>query len=88
MFFRVESHDDYMQRTVRSEVTVQERQHIVLFSDTTATDLKFCPLCGNPLFPVIDPVTEAQPQALMLGHAESPGRCPGPGRADETDGLR
>jgi hypothetical protein len=83
MSFHTESHDDGMLRTVRTEISMEERQRLVLLLGSPLTDLKICPLCGNPLFPVIDPVTEAQPEALVLRHSEGQRRCPGPDKADE-----
>jgi hypothetical protein len=51
MVFHGESHDDKARRTVRTEVTIQERQRAVLFSSAEGMPPDSCPLCGNPLFP-------------------------------------
>jgi hypothetical protein len=83
MFFRVELRDDGT-RTVRTEVTVHEEQRrAVMFSSTPG----ICPLCGNPLNPAINPLTEAQTNERALGHSEPGGTCPGP-TADEKQGPR
>ena len=86
MFFRVESHGDETQTTVRTEVTVEEQQSTVLLASTSWSGPKTCPLCGNPMFPVPEPLSDAKAQALKLGHREGQGSCPGPEKKDETKG--
>jgi hypothetical protein len=86
MFFRVESHDDKTQTTVRTEVTVQEQQSTVLLTSTSWSGPKTCPLCGNPMFPVPEPLSDAKAQPLKLGHKEGQGTCPGPAEKSETKG--
>ena len=80
MFFRVESHDDETQHSVRTEVTVQEQHSTVLLSSSSWSGPKTCPLCGNPMFPVPEPLSEEKAQALKLGHRKGQGSCPGPGK--------
>lgn len=86
MVFRDESREDGTRRTVRTEVTVQEQQRTVLFSNAPGTSPETCPLCGNPLFTGIYPLAEEQSHALAVGHSEAGGTCPGPNTADETKG--
>jgi len=76
MFFRVESRDDATRTTVRTEVMVQDRQSAVLLTNTPWGGPKNCPLCGNPMFPVPEPLSEDKAQAFKLGHRD--GQCPGP----------
>ena len=83
MFFRVESRAGGS-RTVRTEVTVREEQRrAVMFSGTPG----MCPLCGNPLIPAINPLTEAQSKQRALEHSEAGGTCSGP-KVDEMKGPR
>ena len=86
MFFRAESRDDATRTTVRTEVTVQERQSAVLIESTSLSGPKTCPLCGNPMFPVPEPLSDAKAQPLKLGHKEGQGTCPGPAEKSETKG--
>ena len=86
MFFRVESRDDAIRKTVRTEVTVQERQSAVLIESTSWSGPKTCPLCGNPMFPIPEPLSEAKAQALKLGHKEGQGACPGPAKKSDVKG--
>jgi len=97
MRFRVESHDDETRRRVRTEVTVQEQQNTVLITSSAWTGPrsgpKTCPLCGNPMFPVPEPLSEEKAQALKLGHRDGQGTCPGPEKQEpakqrETKGSR
>jgi hypothetical protein len=88
MFFRIESHDDEIRRTVRTEVTVQVRQRTVLFSSTAGTGSGACPLCGNSQFSGMEPLTEAQSQPYPLGLSDGQRRCAGPENVDETEDLR
>jgi hypothetical protein len=76
MFFRVESRDNATRTTVRTEVMVEDRQSAVLLTNTSWGGPKNCPLCGNPMFPVPEPLSEDKAQALKLGHQD--GQCPGP----------
>jgi hypothetical protein len=93
MLFRVESHDDATRHSVRTEVTVQEQQNTVLLTSSSWSGPKTCPLCGNPMFPVPEPLSEKKAQALKLGHRDGQGTCPGPGKQEpakqrETKGSR
>jgi hypothetical protein len=80
MLFRVESRDDKTQHRVRTEVTVREQQNTVLITSSSWSGPKTCPLCGNPMFPVPEPLSEEKAQALKLGHREGQGTCLGPGK--------
>jgi hypothetical protein len=88
MLFRVESQDDGMRRSVRTEVTVHEREQTVLLEGTSWGGPKTCPLCGNPMFPVPEPLSEEKAQALKLGHREGQGTCPGPKQQGKTKSSR
>jgi hypothetical protein len=78
MLFRVESHDDGTCHSVRTEVTVHEREQTLLLEGTSWGGPKTCPLCGNPMFPVPEPLSEEKAQELKLGHRDGQGTCPGP----------
>ena len=86
IFFRVASRYDATRTTVRTEVTIQETESAVLFTNTSWSGPKNCPLCGNPMFPVPEPLSEQKAQALKLGHRD--GQCPGPEDKDKTKGPR
>jgi hypothetical protein len=88
MFFRVESRDDATRTTVRTEVTVQEKQSSMLLASTSWSGPKNCPLCGNPMFPVPEPLSDDKAQALKLGHRDGQGTCPGPEDKGKTKGPR
>jgi uncharacterized Zn finger protein (UPF0148 family) len=49
-FFRSDTSDQGMRRTVRTEVTV-EREGMTLMMGGTAAGFDICPLCGNKLTP-------------------------------------
>lgn len=78
MLFRIESQDDGTRRCVRTEVTVHEREQTLLLEGTSWGGPKTCPLCGNPMFPVPEPLSEEKAQELKLGHRDGQGTCPGP----------
>jgi hypothetical protein len=81
MLFRVESQDDGTRHSVRTEVTVHEREQ-------TWGGPKTCPLCGNPMFPVPEPLSEEKAQELKLGHRDGQGTCPGPKPKGEMKSSR
>lgn len=83
MIFRVESHDGATGRSVRTEVTVLEQERMLLLQGTSWGGPKTCPLCGNPMFPVPEPLSEEKAQELKLGHREGQGTCPGPEKQGE-----
>lgn len=86
MLLHVTSRDEAARTTVRTEVTVQERESAVMFTGSSWSGPKNCPLCGNPMFPVPDAATDEKAQALRLGHREGQGTCPGPGDEGKGDG--
>jgi hypothetical protein len=88
MVFRVESRDDGMRHSVRTEVTVHEREQTLVLEGTSWGGPKTCPLCGNPMFPVPEPLNEEKAQALTLGHRDGQGSCPGPKARGEMKGSR
>jgi hypothetical protein len=88
MLFRVESQDDGMRHIVRTEVTVHEREQTLLLEGTSWGGPKTCPLCGNPMFPVPEPLSEEKAQELKLGHREGQGTCPGPKQQGEMKSSR
>ncbi len=88
MLFRVESQDDGTRRSVRTEVTVHEREQTLVLEGTSWGGPKTCPLCGNPMFPVPEPLSEEKAQELKLGHRDGQGSCPGPKQQGETKSPR
>jgi hypothetical protein len=88
MLFRVESQDDGARRSVRTEVTVHEREQTLVLEGTSWGGPKTCPLCGNPMFPVPEPLSEEKAQELKLGHRDGQGTCPGPKRKGEVKSSR
>jgi hypothetical protein len=88
MLVRVESHDDETRHSVRTEVTVLEREQTLLLEGTSWGGPKACPLCGNPMFPVPEPLSEEKAQELKLGHRVGQGTCPGPKRRGEMKSSR
>ena len=88
MLFRIESRDDGTRHCVRTEVTVLEREQTMRLEGTSWGGPKACPLCGNPMFPVPEPLSEEKAQALKLGHRDGQGTCPGPIRPSETKRSR
>jgi hypothetical protein len=88
MLFRVESHDEATHRSVRTEITVHEREQTLLLEGTSWGGPKSCPLCGNPMFPIPEPLSEEKAQALKLGHREGQGTCPGPVKQAKAKGSR
>ncbi len=88
MLFRVESQDDGTRRSVRTEVTVQEREQTLVLEGTSWGGPKTCPLCGNPMFPVPEPLSGQKAQELKLGHRDGQGSCPGPKQPGEMKSSR
>ncbi len=88
MLFRVESQDDGTRRSVRTEVTVHEREQTLVLEGTSWGGPKTCPLCGNPMFPVPEPLSEEKAQELKLGHRDGQGSCPGPKQQGEMKSPR
>jgi len=88
MVFRVESQDDGMRHSVRTEVTVHEREQTLVLEGTSWGGPKTCPLCGNPMFPVAEPSSEEKAQELKLGHRDGQGSCPGPKQRGEVKSSR
>jgi hypothetical protein len=88
MLFRVESQDDGTRRSVRTEVTVHEREQTLVLEGTSWGGPKTCPLCGNPMFPVAEPSSEEKAQELKLGHRDGQGSCPGPKQRGEVKSSR
>ena len=84
--FRAESSDEANGRRVRTEVTVHEREQTLLLQGTSWGGPKTCPLCGNPMFPIPEPLSEEKAQALTLGHRA--GGCPGPAKQGEMKASR
>lgn len=83
---RVTSRDEETRKTVRTEVTVQEKESALLFAGGSWSGPKNCPLCGNPMFPVPSTPTDEKAQELKLGHRDGQGTCPGPEDGDKTKG--
>jgi len=88
MVFRVESQDDGMRHSVRTEVTVHEREQTLVLEGASWGGPKTCPLCGNPMFPVAEPSSEEKAQELKLGHRDGQGSCPGPKQRGEVKSSR
>lgn len=66
MTLRAETVTRSEQRTVRTEITVREAERTLLMLRGTATDTRFCPLCGHPTEP-----EAAEKQAASLTSASS-----------------
>jgi len=50
-FFRSATSADSASRTVRTEVTVEQRQGVALLTGDVTAGFDTCPLCGNKLAP-------------------------------------
>ena len=67
--------------------TISREQTLVL-EGTSWGGPKTCPLCGNPMFPVPEPLSEEKAQELKLGHRDGQGSCPGPKQRGGMKGSR